>query len=324
MKLFINQFGELRGGWAAALALIALYAAQLAAGIALGVFAPFYLFTAEGGATEEAVLAFLERPGIQLLGQGAAILLTVAAALLLFRLLYRRPAAHMGLTGPRSPYAMKDFLAGCGLGAAAISAVVGLLLLTGNGQAIGARFEALADPLFWSWLVLFAGVAVSEELFSRGLLMTVLKTTRSRAVILLVPAAIFAFLHAANPGFGWLPALNLFLIGLAFAVMFIRTGQLWLPIGFHLAWNFFQGNVWGMQVSGLETPSVAETYFTGPALITGGGFGAEGGVMTTFITSVLIMLLWFALPEREDARWSLASDLPLVHRDRKIKPEQED
>jgi len=303
MSLFKNRYGELRGGWAVAFALAALNAAEFAAGILLSIYAVVRLVSSGRDISESAVLELTGYPDLRFAGQFIAVLLTIGASLLLFHLLYRQSPARMGLTGLRAPHAAKDLLTGCALGIAAISAAVGILLLFGGGRVTALRSEALKDPLFWLWLLLFACVALNEELFARGLLMTALKTTRSKLAILLAPAAVFACMHLSNPGFGWRSAVNLFLVGLAFAGMFARSGQLWLPIGFHLTWNFFQGNIWGLQVSGLDTPSLLVTRFTGPAWLTGGDFGAEGGMAATGVLLALLAVLWFAWPQRQDAPW---------------------
>ena len=60
------------------------------------------------------------------------------------------------------------------------------------------------------------------------------------------------------------------LLGAAYAV----TGRLWLPIGLHIGWNFTEGSLFGMSVSGnaIDTGLLHGT-LTGPPLLTGGAFG---------------------------------------------------
>jgi membrane protease YdiL (CAAX protease family) len=62
----------------------------------------------------------------------------------------------------------------------------------------------------------------------------------------------FSLSHFANPGFSGMAFLGLFVGGFDVAYGYIRTRQLWLPIGLHLGWNFFEGTVFGFQVSGVE------------------------------------------------------------------------
>ncbi|MDR2753556.1 MAG: CPBP family intramembrane metalloprotease [Oscillospiraceae bacterium] len=321
--MFKNKHGELRGGWGVLLGFLALQFSTVVANFLLGLALVVYAMRDGQPLRVEAAQNLLETsPGMQMFGSILSVMCSVGATLLLFKLLYKRPLRHMGLAGPRAPGAAKDLLLGCGLGLAAISAAAGVLLL-GGGVVEYVNFKALTEPRFWVWLLLFVAVAFNEELFTRGLLMTVMKTTRSKATVLLVPAAVFALMHLGNPAYSWLPALNIFLVGLVFGAFFLRTGQLWLPIGFHFAWNFFQGNFWGLEVSGLATPSLLKTRFTGPAWLTGGAFGAEGGVAVTAVCLVLLAVAWFAWPKRTAPAWSLGSDLPMTRHKKVAKPVEE-
>jgi hypothetical protein len=82
-----------------------------------------------------------------------------------------------------------------------------------------------------------------------------------------------------NPNLSWLAFLGLFLSGLFLAYGYLRTEQLWLPIGLHLGWNFFEGIVFGFPVSGNYTYQLVRQTTTGPELITGGAFGPEAGLI---------------------------------------------
>jgi membrane protease YdiL (CAAX protease family) len=67
--------------------------------------------------------------------------------------------------------------------------------------------------------------------------------------------------------------------GLFLAYAYVITRQLWLPIGLHIGWNFFEGNVFGFPVSGLETFKLITLRVHGPELWTGGAFGPEAGLI---------------------------------------------
>ena len=74
-------------------------------------------------------------------------------------------------------------------------------------------------------------------------------------------------------------AAGIFCIALLFVYGFVRTGQLWLPIGLHIGWNFFQSSVFGFPVSGLDRPGLLDITVSGPELWTGGAFGPEAGLI---------------------------------------------
>ena len=84
--------------------------------------------------------------------------------------------------------------------------------------------------------------------------------------------------------------------GLVLGLGYVLTGRLALPMGLHIAWNFFEGNVFGLPVSGWTT--LGATFLlieqSGPPLLTGGAFGPEAGLLTiaASLIGVLMILLW--------------------------------
>ncbi|MBM3148337.1 MAG: CPBP family intramembrane metalloprotease, partial [Actinobacteria bacterium] len=98
---------------------------------------------------------------------------------------------------------------------------------------------------------------------------------------------LFSSFHAFNPGFGWLPALNLFLIGVFFALLVLRQGCLWGAFAMHAAWNWTLGNVLGLSVSGMGMPggALVDLDIGGPAWLVGGAFGLEGGLAATAVAT---------------------------------------
>jgi membrane protease YdiL (CAAX protease family) len=137
-------------------------------------------------------------------------------------------------------------------------------------------------------LLSFTAVAINEELFSRGYVQGLIKYHFNTKAAVIVSSLLFALLHSFNPGVfnNPLPLLNLLLAGVLLGVSREVSGGLWMPIGIHLTWNFFQGNVYGFAVSGLEVESVIRLEQTGNAIISGGSFGAEGSLLTSLILIV--------------------------------------
>ncbi len=72
---------------------------------------------------------------------------------------------------------------------------------------------------------------------------------------------------------------GLFLAGLFLAYAYLRTRRLWLPIGLHIGWNFFESTVLGFPVSGLSLFGLLQNSLAGPDIYTGGAFGPEAGLV---------------------------------------------
>ncbi|WP_442603911.1 CPBP family intramembrane glutamic endopeptidase [Paenibacillus sp. KN14-4R] len=146
-------------------------------------------------------------------------------------------------------------------------------------------------------ILLFAGVAVNEELFIRGYVQGLVRYHYGAWTAILLSSLVFAGMHVFNPGFfaSVLPALNLIIAGVLFALCREWSGSLWLPIGLHFSWNYVQGYVLGSPVSGQKLQSIFVFENDGLDWISGGMFGAEGSVATTFVllaSVVVVVRLW--------------------------------
>ena len=128
-------------------------------------------------------------------------------------------------------------------------------------------------------MVVFGLVGWQEELISRGYWLQNLNDGLNLSLGVLLSSALYALAHAANPNLSWQALLGLFLTGLFLAFGYLRTHQLWLPIGIHLGWNFFEGTVFGFPVSGQYFYQIIRQTVSGPDIITGGAFGPEGGLV---------------------------------------------
>ena len=142
------------------------------------------------------------------------------------------------------------------------------------------------------YFIVFAVAAVFEEVLNRGyFFQALIEGTRTWIAVAIV-AVIFIIGHASNTGFAWNNAIFFFTHGALYCILYILIRSIWVPAGFHLAWNWTQGPLFGMNVSGTV---VNNTMFSceakGPILLTGGEFGAEGSLITIIISMVFIVLL---------------------------------
>ena len=289
--LFKNKYGEPRSGVSIALMFVFFLAAQLIT---------FYVVIMAVSASEQDFVAGL---WINVLVQ----LMVIGALLLAFKTVYKLPFRIMGLVKEGW---FKELLAGCAFGIVSIAAVFVVLTVFGQADISYIGFNANNTAIIlWSF-VHFIGVGFSEEIMTRGYIMTALKTTRNKHIAFFAPAFVFSLLHLGNDNVSALGLINIGLVGVLFAYMMVRSGKLWLPIGFHIAWNFFQGNIFGMNVSGGATPSIIATKFTGPDWITGGAFGAEGGIVTTVVIALGFLFVRHVIKKPETPAWTFESDLP--------------
>ncbi len=125
----------------------------------------------------------------------------------------------------------------------------------------------------------FILVGISEEIFSRGYHLQNLMEGLNLHWALFLSSSVFALMHFFNPSSNLMSTLGLLAAGYFLAYGWVRTRRLWLPIGLHIGWNFFEGNVFGFQVSGLDTFRLLLHTPSGPEFITGGTFGPEAGLL---------------------------------------------
>ncbi|MEJ7700436.1 MAG: CPBP family intramembrane glutamic endopeptidase [Pyrinomonadaceae bacterium] len=135
-------------------------------------------------------------------------------------------------------------------------------------------------------LLVFTIGAMAEEAFFRGYILQ----TFSRASLVwfgvILTSVFFATVHNSNPNANFLSWFNTFLAGIWFGVAYLKTRNLWFPFGIHLAWNWFQGAVLGINVSGIKELTTAPLFQTTTNndlnWLTGGDYGIEGGLACTF------------------------------------------
>ena len=146
-----------------------------------------------------------------------------------------------------------------------------------------------------SFLVVFIFVGWNEELLSRGYHLQTIASGLNLFWGVVISSAIFGLLHLGNPNATWVSAAGIFFAGVFLAYGYIRTKQLWLPIGLHIGWNFFEGVVFGFPVSGLaDIYKLIRIQVRGPEIWTGGAFGPEAGliVLPALLLGALLIHLY--------------------------------
>lgn len=211
------------------------------------------------------------------------------AYLLLVKLVERRPVAELALRK-----LLPDSFAGLLAGALLFSAVVGMMYLLGIYHVNGTYPNASWLPAL---LVMGLGAGIGEEILFRGALYRIVEEGLGTWWALLISALFFGAVHIGNPGATpWSAAAIAIEAGLLFGLLYHVTRSLYLCMGVHAAWNFVQGMVYGIPVSGASASGWLVSSRTGPDWLSGGIFGAEASVVTLALcllcsTALLVMAL---------------------------------
>jgi hypothetical protein len=218
----------------------------------------------------------------------------LAAYCLFVRVVERRPVFEFGLRG-----ALKELGLGFALGAVLIATVVALLALMG-----WYRFDGVASVSgMFRMLYLHAFVAVLEEVLFRGIVFRLLEKILGSWWALALSTLLFGAAHLANPGASALTLSCLGVFSVAVSLAFLATRRLWLCIGLHWAWNFAQGGLFSLPVSGLSLwPGLLAAGTSGPAWATGAGFGLEASALTLALTGLLCAWLARVAKKRDYVR----------------------
>lgn len=299
--VFKNKSNEIRSGWKILLVFALTYGLSIIVSIILGI-----VLGVIGSATGNAdylltgnIASIMNNELIFLVSVALSNGVSIISCIIVWRWLDKKKIREMGLTSIKSN--SKEFLVGLVAGAITISIVSIGIICFGNVEFVNPVNKPNISLSLVYGLIAFAFVGFGEEILSRGYIMSVLKQTRSKWVVLVGPALIFAMLHLANNGISILAFINLFLVGLLFAYMFMKSKNIWMPIGYHITWNYFQGYIWGFGVSGNDVQGLYKIKNVSDNIINGGAFGPEGGLMVTIVICLTFgFVYWYYKDESID------------------------
>jgi uncharacterized protein len=243
-------------------------------------------------------------PGVDRLPEALlvqAVLMLLAAVLAgwaMLRAIDRRPLRDLGFALDRQ--VPRDLAAGVSIGAAGMVIVVLLLALAGAYRfttAPGSLPEWAA--VMGAALLFFALPAAAEEALFRGYPFRTLLEAIGPVGATLIMSALFALVHGANPHVDAWGYANIFAAGVMLSLAVLWTGSLWFASAVHLGWNWATAALLDLPVSGLDLfdAPLYDGLPEGPAWLTGGMFGPEGGVAGTLaVLAVVALLWWYARP----------------------------
>jgi membrane protease YdiL (CAAX protease family) len=199
----------------------------------------------------------------------------------------------------------KHLVIGLALGAGSLTLAVALAMALGDFRfALNPDFSAqhIAASAAVSFLVL-ALAAAFEEAFFRGYMFQTLTRSGLAWLAMVLTAGFFGAVHLGNPGAGNISTVDTMIAGILFGSAYLKTRDLWFPFGIHLMWNWMQGSVFGIEVSGLtelSSGSILKEIDRGPEWLTGGLYGIEGGIASTAALIVTLLIIYFIPIVRAD------------------------
>ena len=285
-KLFINpKTAVIRAGWRIGIFLILF--------LALNLTLTFTVRTLLGSLRGGGTLWFV------LLGVSATL-----AAYISRKYIDKESLTTLGLKFNK--LALFDILMGTGIGALIMAAMYGTLLITGLIQFDGWSWwsDSTANSPGYNaaglWIMLgvvlqFAVVAWWEEIAFRGIILQNISKGLGLNWGIIISSILFGLIHYGNPDATIFSTLLIIIITFQLVYAYLKTGQLWLPIGIHFGWNFFQASVFGFSSSGHASPSLISQSPVGADWLSGGAFGAENSILIIpFTLASLLIINWWA------------------------------
>jgi membrane protease YdiL (CAAX protease family) len=261
----------------------------------------FFIASRKSGQTFEAVISGeFESPQTKLTNSLTALLVGVPMVLLVTRFLWGRSWEWM-----RFHFDLRSLALGLAIGI--VLPFVILLILRFLGIAMVSY-----QPKLWqskdayqiifatACLAIFTGLA--EEVVFRGMAVREMALRYDWLLATVVGGVYFGGVHLLSRlrkitlvDALWI-LMGSMLVTILFVALYRRSQSLWLPIGFHMAWNFCLAGVMGVSLSGNKPEAgFLNVELTGSSLLTGGEFGMETSVVSLIIY-VLAAILALVIP----------------------------
>jgi membrane protease YdiL (CAAX protease family) len=228
---------------------------------------------------------------------GTGLLAAVFANWLALRIYENRHLVEIGLWLNRR--SSENLLLGLAGGAASAALVLAPALLVGAAHLTPTPEDqpTVGTIIFVS--ILLAAGSIGEELFFRGYGFQELLAAIGPWATVIPVVVIFGLLHGSNPGATWFSAANTAGFGILFGYAYLRSRDLWLPMGLHFGWNFTLP-LFGVNVSGLRMKVTGyEMSWTAGSLWSGGVYGPEASVLTSVVLIALFVYLYKAPIRRQ-------------------------
>lgn len=183
--------------------------------------------------------------------------------------------------------ALKKSAIGFFIGMFLIAVEIAVLLIFDQAEFLGYNSDVNHMIILFSGLIIFAGIALAEEITFRGYIQNIL-SGKNEIFGIVVTSALFALMHLVNSSYSLLSLIYLFISGAILSLMRILSHGLWLPIGFHLAWNLTESTVFGLNEQGNKHLLYNST---SKSTVWNGGTSGSGLVQIFILCSMLVLLI---------------------------------
>lgn len=247
------------------------------------------LMSGENVSTVKALEEVIQLPDWLVIVSLFSEIMMIVVVILYCRLIEKRKVSTMGF---RKDGIVRQYLLG----------VMGALLIFSGAYVIcvlpgGIQFKGLAENMVPGYIIAYLlgymlqGMA--EEVLCRGYLFVSLSRRYSVVYSAVISSVFFALLHGMNAGLTLLALINLFLYAMLAAFLFVKYESIWMVGAFHSLWNFAQGNLYGIQVSGMgvQNSIFASSMNEKMSFLNGGAFGMEGGLGVSIVLVIAIILI---------------------------------
>ncbi len=196
----------------------------------------------------------------------------------------RAPDTELPLNG-----ALPELAAGIAFGTVLFSVMTGIVALLGGFEVLGLR----GWGQIWTMLAIAIVSGTLEEILFRGIVLRHMESLIGTWGALACTSALFGLGHITNPDATWFSSLAIGLeAGILLGAAYLLTRRLWLAIGIHAAWNFTQGWIFSIPVSGGDAPlGLLITRRVGPDWLTGGDFGLEASTVAIVVATLAGLLM---------------------------------
>lgn len=228
-----------------------------------------------------------------------ALIIGVPLVFLVTKLLWGRSSDWM-----RFQFNIKPFTIGLVLGLLLPFVILQVLKLLGFAKISwlpnGLNSNEWLLIIGYACVAIFTGIA--EEVVFRGMAVREIAMKYGWLIATLIGGVFFGAAHLITKlrNITIVDALWILfastLVSFLFVAMYRRSQSLWLPIGFHMAWNFCLKGVMGITMSGAETKAgLLNVELIGNPYLVGGSFGIEASGIS-LIVYILVAFLVLSIP----------------------------